>query len=80
MSTCDSESLSHALFSWVRYFLKYSDFQEFSSFPSFSFLSKKGFSSSKTLYLALAFMSQSGHELKRALPFAAVGRRIEVLE
>lgn len=49
--------------------------------PLFFFLlSKKGFSSSKTLYLALAFMSQSGHELKRALPFAAVGRRIEVLE
>lgn len=49
-------------------------------FPLFLFLGKKGFSSSKTSFLALAFMSQSGHELKRALPFAAVRRRIEVLE
>lgn len=47
-------------------------------FSLFFFLDKKGFSS-KTSYFAFAFMSQSGHELKRALPFAAV-RRTGVLE
>lgn len=72
VQTCDSESLPHTLFSCCRYFLKCSGFQEF-FFCLFFFFFKKGFSLSKTLYHALAFMSLNGHEVMRALLFTSAG-------
>lgn len=79
MQTCDSESLPHALLLQIFFEVSWLPRILFLP-PSLFFFFKKGFSFSKTLYHALAFMYLTGHEVMRALPFTSAGRRIEVLE